>query len=88
MKTIHKFPFSIFNHFGISLPKDAVILSAQMQDEQPCIWALVDTEQEIEKREFILFGTGHPIYHIDELKYVATFQQAEFVWHLFEVIAD
>ena len=86
MKSIFKYPIPITDVFTLELPKKAKILTFQTQHEQPCIWALVDSNAEKETRHFKLYGTGHPVESIYSLKYIGTTQMADggLVWHLFE----
>ena len=83
-KTIWKFTFDISDSISVPMPKGADILSVEVQGGVPCIWALVDPDAEKEARKFLLYGTGHPIDGMSADRYVATFQQGPFVWHLFE----
>jgi hypothetical protein len=76
--------------FTLEMPKDAEILTVQTQNEKPCIWALVNPENDKELRYFEVYGTGHGI-HYDmgiERKYINTFQldDGSLVFHLFERI--
>jgi hypothetical protein len=75
------------------MPRFAKILCVQMQNDTPCIWAMVDPKQETEMRHFEIFGTGHSIPIVPETMpeiparvYVGTYQEAggALVWHLFE----
>lgn len=72
----------------ISMPKEAEILTVQMQGEFPCIWAMVNPESEKEDRSFEIFGTGEGIPSDigAERKYIGTFQlnEGQLVFHLFE----
>lgn len=94
MKTIWKFPImlNISNIVKISMPKNSEIISLQMQNEEPCMWVIVDTHVGTEERTFEVYGTGHEI--IDEKgfhrNFIGTFQVAggELVFHLFEKISD
>lgn len=61
MLTIFKYPIPIGNHFALELPKDARILTVQIQRDTPQLWAMVDSETEKETRYFRLSGTGHPL---------------------------
>jgi hypothetical protein len=72
--------------FSISLPRGSEILSLQVQRGIPNIWVLLDNGMESEKRTFCLYGTGHPVNHIDG-KYIGTFQveYGALMFHLFEV---
>lgn len=83
---IWKYPFRTTDEFTLDLPKDAQILSVQMQGIQPCIWAQVHPKNELEKRHFIVYGTGHYIPN-DKGVYIGTYQEFEggLIWHLFEV---
>jgi hypothetical protein len=60
-KTIWKFELEVTDNQTISMPKDAEILSIQIQDGKPVIWVLVNPEEDEEPRVFDMFGTGHPI---------------------------
>lgn len=87
-KTIYKYQLDIEDKQFIVLPKEAEILSVQVQNSIPCLWALVDPKEEHEERTFEIFGTGHPV-HYDmgvERKFIGTFQMRSgaLVFHLFE----
>lgn len=73
-----------------NMPKGAEILTVQNQNGIPCIWALVNPENEEEERYFEVFGTGHdvPVDIGIERKYINTFQLegGSLVFHLFERI--
>ncbi len=86
MKTIHKFTLEVTDNQFVKMPKGAKVLAVQMQNDIPCIWAEVNTDNEIVSRCFEIFGTGNPI-HEDmgvQREYIGTFQQRTFVWHLYE----
>jgi hypothetical protein len=91
MKTLRIFKYPIERPeqgLFIRMPKGAVILTVQTQNETPCIWALVDESAEHEMREFRMYGTGHEIKEdIEKLQYVGTFQLrgGSLVFHLFEL---
>lgn len=91
MNTIYKYPFEVTGVQGISMPFGAEILTVQTQRDQICLWALVDAEAPmVEEREFVVFGTGHPISDDlkDRLKYIGTTMtgNGSFVWHVFEYL--
>jgi hypothetical protein len=65
------------------MPMDAQILTVQKQDGEPTIWAMVNTENELETRNFTIVGTGNS-FDDKDMKYIGTFQDSPFVWHLFE----
>lgn len=86
MKTIYKYPVKITDAFTVDLPVGAEILTVQMQNDEPCMWVLVELEPGIrETRAFRIYGTGHMVN--DKDSYIGTFQQHDgrLVWHLFEV---
>ncbi len=88
MRTIYKYPVEITEKLEVAMPSDSEILSLQIQHELPCVWALVNPENEISTRRFRWFGTGHPIEKGEDLIYVGTIQiqGGILVFHLFEVI--
>lgn len=85
-KSVWKYPIlRPETHFTIEMPSGAEILSIQVQNNIPCIWALVNTETVmIDNKRFLLVGTGHDIDVVDELKFIGTFQLDKLVFHLFE----
>ena len=86
MDTIFKYPIPVNNRFSLKLPKGAEILTVQEQQDNPKIWALVNSENETETRNFVLVGTGYSIEEKDSLNYIGTFQllNGRFIGHLFE----
>lgn len=84
MTTIWKFPIDLSQgpRVAIDMPMDAKILTLQVQNGVPCLWALVDPSAPIETKPFVVVGTGHekPIH---ATAYVGTWQDGPFVWHLF-----
>lgn len=87
MKRIYKFPFETNDMVDISMPEGATILCVETQGEQPCMWALVDPDAPELNRKFRVFGTGHPVYDAEMLKFIATYQLqgGALVFHIFEV---
>lgn len=81
---IFKYPIEI-GQFSVTMPKGSIFLSAELQNDRPYFWAAVNTENDVETRDFEIIGTGHKFDEQDK-KYLATFQQGPFVWHLHEVI--
>ena len=74
----------------IEMPKGAEILHVDNQREQFCLWALVDLEQETEKRNFAIVKTGNG-FTMDALArfdYIgaALFDNGNLVFHAFEII--
>ena len=84
MKTIFKYSLSVTDTQVLKMPKNADVFSAQFQGNQLCVWGLVDTEAELEDREFRIFGTGQPFEVLGMFRFVDTVQQGDyFVWHVF-----
>lgn len=57
-KEIWKFPLVIKERQVITVPAHAKILALQLQDETPCIWALVDPTYARKPRTFHMYETG------------------------------
>lgn len=84
MKTVHKFTVPGIGHpFLIETRAGAEVLTAQMQGKQFVFWMRVDESQPVARLQFVAIGTGHPDYWNG--KYVATVQDCNFVWHLFQL---
>lgn len=85
---IYKYPV-VPGLFEVELSRNSRVLSVGVQNDKPMMWVLVDTlDKRIEKRKFIVIGTGH---ETDELRdcrfgFVGTFQLdgGALVFHLFE----
>lgn len=89
MKIIYKYPLKTTGIQSIMMPKNANILTAQVQNDIPCLWAVVEPEKELEERHIITYGTGHPFTESNgKHKYIATYQLAGggFIGHIFEFI--
>ena len=86
MLTIWKYPLPVENALRVDMPKDARILSVQIQGGMPCLWALVNPDAEKERRMFSVLETGEPIESVEALTYIGTVQQSggSYVFHLFE----
>ena len=93
MTTVYKYTvFPSQEAVEVEMPEDAMILSFGVDGlNRPCIWALVNTENPIEKREFFCVGTG---WNLDEIfagepvVYAGSVTDAMgMVWHLFDTEA-
>jgi len=88
MNTIWKYPIPIQNSFELELPERSAVLCVQVQHDQPCIWALVNSEASLVKRKFLLLGTGQNAgaVEINTQSYIGTFQLREgnLMFHLFD----
>ncbi|MCC8153095.1 MAG: hypothetical protein LIP01_02085 [Tannerellaceae bacterium] len=88
MKKIFKYPIEVTDCQVLTLPAEAEILTVQVQDGTPCLWAMVDTQAtEAEEIKIRIIGTGHNIPDADDLSYINTFQMSggRLVFHVFKV---
>lgn len=87
MKKIYKYQLEVTDTQFIELPLGAEILTAQMQGDQLCLWAMVNTLSDaITKiRRIEIIGTGNPV-PTGDLKYISTFQilGGSLIFHVFE----
>lgn len=84
MKTVYKYPLFILDEQDIEMPDSANILTVQMQNGEPCLWALVDTSNHPSVRKILIRGTGHDADGMG--RYISTFQMkgGALVFHAFE----
>jgi len=89
MKKIFKYPLEITDTQFVELPLGAEILTAQMQGDQLCLWAMVNTSPDAitKNRRIEIIGTGNPV-PTGDLKYISTFQVygGGLIFHVFENI--
>ena len=90
MKRIFKYQLEKTDLQIVEMPKGADILCVQLQHGIPCIWALVDENQEKENRYIETFGTGHYIGSVNNRKYISTIQfyHGNLVFHYFERLVN
>lgn len=83
MDTIYKYPLLILDEQDIEMPMGSGIMSVQMQNGQPCLWAFVNTDNTPVKRKIQIRGTGHSCKGVGE--YISTFQMkdGELIFHAF-----
>lgn len=87
MKRIFKYPVQI-GEFSLEMPVDHQILTVQVQNGEPQMWALVDDAGMKANARFLVVGTGHAFPDAEDFDYAGTFQVAggALVFHLFEKI--
>lgn len=83
---VWKFVLKATDTQQIMMPAGAVILHVHTQphydDEQACVWALVDPSAPLVPRTFLTFGTGQAAVRG---QYIGTFHYgASLVFHVFE----
>lgn len=87
--TIWKYSFDVADEFTIRMPAGALVLSVQVQNGQPCMWAQVHEGMALRTYHFRAFGTGHPIPD-EPLQFMGTIQThgGMLVFHVFERLAS
>ena len=72
---------------NIEMPEGAKILSCGLDGfGVPCIWALVNPENEMVKKPVYCVGTGWNMSALDNCKFIGSMTDCGgFVWHVFEV---
>jgi hypothetical protein len=91
-KLIYRFEIPIFEldeagHFTLEMPVGSRILHLDLQDRaphHPSMWVACDPQREPIEHHFYVIGTGHGHTAIDYGDHVGTFQQAGYVWHVYE----
>ncbi|MEO9145089.1 MAG: hypothetical protein ABI237_05980 [Ginsengibacter sp.] len=86
MKRIFKYKLEMVLFQTVEMPQGAEILCIQMQNESPCIWALVEPNATVTERTFQMVGTGQDIGDYGERKYLGTIQLNVYVFHCFELV--
>jgi hypothetical protein len=85
MKGIWKFPINGIT--SIKAEEDAKVLSSGLDPQGvPCVWIMLDPAKEKNKTiEIFLIGTGFEFYGKmnENLKFLNTFVEGEYVWHTF-----
>lgn len=85
MKAIWKFPINGLT--SIKVEEDAKVLSSGLDPQGvPCVWIMLDPTKEKNKTiEIFLIGTGFEFYGKmnENLKFLNTFVEGEYVWHTF-----
>lgn len=86
---IYKYTLAVDDEQAVVMPQGSKILSAQVQRESICLWALVDEgAYGRETRTIRIHGTGHDVPNSDNLEFIDTVQLVggELIFHVFEVI--
>lgn len=83
-KAIWKFPIIITENQKIKIPRIYKILSIQLQDHQPCIWAEVFPGNIQDEVSIKILGTGWEFgSEMERWDYIGTIQVRKFVWHIY-----
>lgn len=88
MLTIYKFPLEITDSQVIKMPKGSRILSIKQQRNRVCLWAEVDTSEEIEDVTILCFGTGQVIPSYIKKEFIASLllYSGDLVFHFFKAL--
>lgn len=83
-RVVWKYPLAA-DRTNLDMPLGADILTVQVQNQTPTLWALVEPDNVRETRAFQIVPTGGFV-PLTMKRYVGTWQSGPFVWHLFEVL--
>jgi len=97
MRTIHKYPLIPGQVNKVKMPMASDIISAGYAQGQVCIWAEVETKDEMSERAIGVFGTGQEIKEDFAMEKIGTVVQPikqdgaeglsrDLVWHVFEIL--
>lgn len=88
MQTIRKYILDMDNRRTVLMPSDAQILSVGVHRGDLALWALVNTDNPLEQREFRVYGTGEPFDNEETIVFVGMvhFEVFHLVYHVFEII--
>lgn len=92
MKVIYKYRLPFMEKAKVEMPRGASVIRIDGLDGALWIWAVVDTEQPLEVREFELFKTGgempdNILYDYVYLGCGAIFVQMELMMYVFERVS-
>lgn len=84
MKSIWKWNLLVTDLQVLRVPVGTKFLTVQDQEGWLRLWGVVNQTNDLEPRTIAIYGTGNPVPD-DPGVYIATAQQGQFVWHIFEV---
>lgn len=82
MKTIRKYPI---DNGSLPMVEGAQIISIQVEDGLPYIYALIDTEADVDWKVFVIIKSEMLILETFDYKYIGTFQARFETYHAFEL---
>ena len=88
MLTIYKYKIAPgVDATKVEVKKGAVPISCGIDaNKQPCVWILLDTEEETKIIDFYCLGTGWPLDKVlpkEGALFVGTINQDPYIWHVF-----
>jgi hypothetical protein len=87
---IWKYLLEVTDIQAIQIPVGSRILSADNQNGDLCLWAIVPTQNATEDRCIEIIGTGNPVLEAIGLtrRFIGTVIMRPFVWHVFERVNE
>lgn len=83
--SVWKFPLRDDAEAIVRMPRHARVLSVQLQDGLPQVWALVDPQEPVVRRKFWIVGTGWTFNPVGLGSFVDTIQvDGGLVFHVFD----
>jgi hypothetical protein len=84
-RAIWKFILDINDTVVVEMPEHAIPLAVDVQNDALCLWAEVNPDAPLVKREFRIRGTGHALRG-NEGKYIGTvvMRNGLLVWHVYD----
>ena len=82
---IFKYRLPLIKEPKVQMPDGAEVIHVGMQDDQITLWAKVDSNAEMETRNFAIAGTGRPDKRIRDAVHLGTVFDGGLVWHVFEI---
>lgn len=92
MRSIYKYKLDLDSRLQyVEAPSGWTVLHVAMQDDTPCLWALVHHDRPAERHLVMIAGTGHQIGDAPEgfaWSHCGTFLMCDglYVWHVFEAV--
>jgi hypothetical protein len=86
-RSVWKFPIDPFDTITVEMPQGAEVLTAAMQGDTLCLWALVNPDARLVPHRFAVAGTGHTRHDLDHATYISTIQMmgGALVLHVFDL---
>lgn len=83
-RKIFKYRIPVQERSSLQIPFGYRLLDIQVQDNNLCLWAIVDLDNILQEVKIIILGTGCDYPDDTQLQYLKTVQQGICVWHIFE----
>lgn len=84
MKVVYKYYLSMLEAKQVEVSIDSKVVLVGVQKDRLCIWIETNIHAWQVERKFEVYGTGLRIY--DRRNHVGSFQDGEYVWHVYEVM--